>query len=122
TSAEYHHLALKKDNEIVVVSSLAYPNKYILADVALFFITYLIFTLLAILVYSLLIGINNFRFNYATKLQFYLNFAFFFPMLIISVVSVGFLNTLYTEDLHARYFEKATIIRDNLSSFHESQP
>src|SRR5690606_21539165 len=59
---------------------------------------------------------------YATKLQFYLNFAFFFPMLIISVVTVGFLNNLYTEDLHSRYFEKATVIRENLSTFHENQP
>lgn len=122
TSDGYHHFGLERDNEIVVVSSSAYPNKYILADVALFFITYLIFTLLAILIYSLLIGMNKFRFNYATKLQFYLNFAFFVPMLIISVVTVGFLNQLYTEDLHDRYFEKGTIIRDNLSSFHASQP
>src|SRR5690606_27539602 len=121
TAGGYHHLAVDSENEIVVVSSPAYPNKYILADVALFFVTYLIFTLLAILLYSLVVGINNFRFNYATKLQFYLNFAFFFRMLIISVVTVGFLNRLYIEDLHARYFEKATIIRDNLSSFHESQ-
>jgi two-component system nitrogen regulation sensor histidine kinase NtrY len=122
TSEGYHHLAVDSENEMVVVSSPAYPNKYILADVALFFVTYLIFTLLAVLLYSLLVGINNFRFNYATKLQFYLNFAFFFPMLIISVVTIGFLNRVYTEDLHARYFEKATIIRDNLSSFHESLP
>jgi two-component system nitrogen regulation sensor histidine kinase NtrY len=118
----YHHLAVESENEIVVVSSPAYPNKYVLADVALFFVTYLIFTLLAILIYSLFLGINNFRFNYATKLQFYLNFAFFFPMLIISVVTIGFLNNLYTEDLHSRYFEKATVIRDNLSAFHENQP
>ncbi len=122
TSDGYHHLAVESENEVVVVSSPAYPNKYILADVALFFVTYLVFTLLAILMYSLFIGINNFRFNYATKLQFYLNFAFFFPMLIISVVTIGFLNRLYTDDLHSRYFEKATIIRDNLSAFHENQP
>lgn len=122
TSDGYHHLAVDSENEIVVVSSPAYPNKYILADVALFFVTYLIFTLVAIFLYSSWVGINNFRFKYATKLQFYLNFAFFFPMLIISVVTVGFLNRLYLEDLHARYFEKATIIRDNLSSFHENQP
>lgn len=118
----YHHLAVESENEMVVVSSPAYPSKYVLADVALFFVTYLIFTLLAILIYSLFFGIGNFRFNYATKLQFYLNFAFFFPMLIISVVTVGFLNNLYTEDLHSRYFEKATVIRENLSTFHENQP
>lgn len=119
----YHHLAVESDNnEIIVVSSPAYPNKYVLADVALFFVTYLIFTLLSVLFFSLFFGITNFRFNYASKLQFYLNFAFFFPMLIISLVTIGFLNNLYTEELHSQYLEKATIIRDNLSTFHETQP
>src|SRR5690606_14832553 len=61
------------------------------------------------------------RFNYATKLQLYLNFAFFFPMLIISVISVGLLSKSYTEDLHSQYLEKASIIRDNLSKFLEDQ-
>lgn len=118
----YHHLAVERDNEVVVISSPAYPNKYVLADVALFFVSYLLLTLFFILIYSLAFGISKFRFNYATKLQFYLNFAFFVPMLIISVVTVGLLSNLYTEDLHSQYFEKATIIRDNLSSFHENQP
>lgn len=118
----FHHLGVRSENEVVVVSSPAYPNKYVLADVALFFVTYLILTLLSILIYSLILGIDNFSFNYASKLQFYLNFAFFFPMLIISVVTIGFLNRLYKEDLYLQYFEKATAIRDNLSTFHENQP
>lgn len=118
---DYHHLGVKNEDNIILVSSPAYPNNYVLADVALYFVTYLLLTLLSIFTYSLFIGINNFRFNYATKLQFYLNFAFFFPMLVISVITVGFLSNTYREDLHRQYFEKATIIRDNLSTFLEDQ-
>ncbi|MEX2593427.1 MAG: ATP-binding protein [Anditalea sp.] len=117
----YHHLGVKSQKNAIIVSSPAYPNNYVLADVALFFVTYLILTLLSIFIYSAFLGINNFRFNYATKLQFYLNFAFFFPMLIISVITVGLLSNSYTEDLHRQYFEKATIIRDNLSKFLQTQ-
>src|SRR5690606_26744907 len=92
---DYHHLGVENENNIILVSSPAYPNNYVLADVALYFVTYLLLTLLTIFIYSLFIGINNFRFNYATKLQFYLNFAFFFPMLVISVITVGFLSNTY---------------------------
>lgn len=117
----YHHLGLKNENRTIVVSSLDYPGNYILADVSLFFVTYLILTLLTIFIYSVITGINKFRFNYATKLQFYLNFAFFFPMLIISVIAVGLLSNSYTEDLHRQYLDKASIIRNNLSTFLESR-
>src|SRR5690606_16091708 len=81
----YHHIGLKDGNNIIIVSSEKYPNTYILADVALFFVAYLILTLLSILVFWIFNGITRFRFNYSAKLQFYLNFAFFFPMLIISI-------------------------------------
>ncbi len=117
----FHHLGVEDKDGIIVVSSPAYPNNYVLADVALFFVSYLILTLLAIFAYSLFQGVKQFRFNYATKLQFYLNFAFFFPMLVISMITVGLLSNSYTEDLHQQYFEKAMIIRDNLSSFLEDQ-
>lgn len=110
----YHHLAVKYNDKVIVVSSRQYPNNYILADIAFLFVAYLIFTLLSISVFLLLIGAKQLRFNYATKLQLYLNFAFFFPMLVISVIALGFLSHSYTEDLHRQYFQKAGIIRDNL--------
>src|SRR5690606_9941775 len=119
----YHHLAVESDNnEIIVVSSPAYPNKYVLADVALFFVTYLIFTLLSVLFFSLFFGITNFSFNYASKLQFYQKLAIFLPTLIISLVTIGFLNNLYTEEHNSHYPESATNISDNLSTSHKTQP
>ena len=110
----YHHLAVEYNDKVIVVSSRQYPNSYILADIAFLFVAYLIFTLLSVAVFLLLTGVNQLRFNYATKLQLYLNFAFFFPMLVISVIALGFLSHSYTEDLHRQYFQKAGIIRENL--------
>ncbi|NHE58511.1 sensor histidine kinase [Cyclobacterium plantarum] len=111
----FHHFGVRFNDKIIVITSSQYPNNYILADVAFFFVCYLIFTLISISVFLVLAGINQLRYNYATKLQLYLNFAFFFPMLIISVISVGFLSHSYTEDLNRQYFQKAGIIRENLS-------
>ncbi|WP_114751317.1 ATP-binding protein [Pleomorphovibrio marinus] len=117
----YHHLAVKGERSTVVISSPSYPVHYVLADTALFFVTYLLLTLISIFVYVLFFSLDQVKFTYSTKLQFYLNFAFFFPMIVISVVSMGFLSQSYTEDLHNQYFEKASIIRDNLTSYWEER-
>lgn len=117
----YHHLAIQGEGQVVVVSSPEYPAKYMYADVAMFFVVFLVFTLLAILLYTLVLGRDWLKFNYATKLQFYLNFAFFFPMVVISMIAVGFLSSSYTEDLHRQYFDKAQLIRDNLSKVINAQ-
>ncbi|MCC5935984.1 MAG: GHKL domain-containing protein [Lunatimonas sp.] len=118
----YHHVAIQGEDKIVMVSSPVYSPHYAYADVAMFFVVFLLLTLVAVLVYTLFFGLDRLKFNYATKLQFYLNFAFFFPMVVISVIAVGFLSRSYIEDLHRQYFDKALIIRDNLAKFMEVQP
>lgn len=117
----YHHYGVRSDEGTILVSSPSYPMYFILADVALFFVAYLVLMLLSILAYTLSFGFKHLKFNYTTKLQLYLNFAFFFPMLVTSVIAVGFLSRSYTEDLHRQYMEKASIIRDNLAKFVEVQ-
>ncbi|MFC4870144.1 ATP-binding protein [Negadavirga shengliensis] len=120
-SGGYHHFGVKDDENEIIISSSPYPANYILADIAFFFVSYLIFTMVSISVYLLFFAGNQLQFNYATKLQLYLNFAFFFPMLVISIIAVGFLSHSYTEDLHRQYYEKATIIRDNLNKYLDGQ-
>ncbi|WP_209330663.1 sensor histidine kinase [Lunatimonas salinarum] len=115
----YHHLAIQGEGKVVVVSSPVYSPHYAYADVAMFFVVFLLLTLLSVLVYTVFFSLDRFKFNYATKLQFYLNFAFFFPMIVISVVAVGFLSRSYIEDLHRQYFDKALVIRDNLAKILE---
>jgi two-component system, NtrC family, nitrogen regulation sensor histidine kinase NtrY len=117
----YHHFGVQSDEDVILVSTPAYPTYIILADVALFFVAYLLLMLITILMYTFSFGLKDLKFNYTTKLQLYLNFAFFFPMLVTSVVAVGFLSRSYTEDLHRQYMEKASIIRDNLANFLENQ-
>lgn len=121
-SQGYHHVAIDGEGRVVMVSSPVYSPHYAYADVAMFFVVFLMLTLLAVLIYTLFFGLDRLKFNYATKLQFYLNFAFFFPMVVISVIAVGFLSRSYMEDLHRQYFDKALIIRDNLAKFMEVQP
>lgn len=111
----YHHVAIRGEDYVLIVSSPEYLPQYMYADVALFFVVFLLLTLISVFLYTLFFGLERLKFNYATKLQFYLNFAFFFPMLVISIIAVGFLSRSYIEDLHRQYFDKASLIRDNLA-------
>jgi two-component system nitrogen regulation sensor histidine kinase NtrY len=111
----YHHYGLANGEKVIVVSSPIYPLYYILADISLFFLAFILLTLFSLLGYALFRGLRSFDFNYATKLQMYLNFAFFFPILIISAIILGLLTSSYQEELHRQYFQKASLVRDNLA-------
>ncbi|UCS95406.1 two-component sensor histidine kinase [Echinicola marina] len=118
---QYHHYAVKIQSRTILISSPIYPYNYVLADVSFFFVGYIGLTLFFIALYVLISGLGRMQFNYATKIQFYLNFAFFVPMLIISGVSIGLLSDSYMEDLHRQYFDKAGIIRDYLAKYLEQE-
>jgi two-component system, NtrC family, nitrogen regulation sensor histidine kinase NtrY len=118
---KYHHLGVKSEERQIVVSSPIYPVYYILADISLFFLAFILLTLISVMIYAFVRGLKTFDFNYATKLQMYLNFAFFFPILIISAIILGLLANSYQEELHRQYFQKATLIKDNLSTLMEKQ-
>lgn len=118
---KYHHLGVQNEDNVIIVSSPIYPVYYILADISLFFLAFILLTLISVLVYSVSKGLKSFDFNYATKLQMYLNFAFFFPILIISAIILGLLANSYQEELHRQYFQRATLIKDNLSAIMEKQ-
>ncbi|MCH6200372.1 ATP-binding protein [Aquiflexum sp. LQ15W] len=112
---KFHHVGVKELDKVVVVSSPVYPIYYILADISLFFLGFIIFTLGSLIFGAFSKEIGSLRFNYATKLQLYLNFAFFFPILIISLIIVGLFTGSYQEELHRQYLQKTSLVTDNLS-------
>lgn len=118
---KFHHVGVKEQDKVIVVSSPVYPIYYILADISLFFLGFIMFTLLALVLGAFSKRIGSFRFNYATKLQLYLNFAFFFPILIISLIIIGLFTSSYQEELHRQYLQKTSLVTDNLSPIIEKR-
>ena len=117
----YHHYGIKNGNELIIVSSRNISLAHFFGNISLFFVLFVIMTFLTILINTLVTGVKNFEFNYSTKLQLYLNFAFFFPIIIISIITVGLLANSYREDLDRQYIQKAALIRGNLGSFLNNQ-
>lgn len=113
----YHHFAVSNGEEVIVISSENRPFSYFFGNISLYFVVFIFLTFFTILTNVLIKGRKNFEFNYSTKLQLYLNFAFFFPIIIISIITIGLLANSYREDLDRQYIQKAALIRGNLSSF-----
>jgi len=112
----FHHLGIKDGARLIVISSPSISPAEFAGNISLYFVIFVSLTFISILINSLIKGYKNFVFNYSTKLQLYLNFAFFFPILIISIITLGLLANSYREDLDRQYLQKAELIRGNLTS------
>ncbi|SFT65347.1 His Kinase A (phospho-acceptor) domain-containing protein [Algoriphagus locisalis] len=117
----YHHFGIRNGDELIIVSSENISVSHFFGNISLFFVLFVIMTFLSILINTLITGVKNFEFNYSTKLQLYLNFAFFFPIIIISIITIGLLANSYRDDLDRQYIQKAALIRGNLGSFLNNQ-
>ena len=117
----YQHLGIKNGEELWVLSSPATTIKQFFGTLSLFFVVFVSLTFFSILVSVFSQGYRTFEFNYSTKLQLYLNFAFFFPILIISIITTGLLSQSYKDDLNEQYLQKALLIKGNLFSFFGNQ-
>lgn len=117
----FHHFGMKNGDETIVISSPTISISQFFGNVSLFFVAFVFLTFLAILLNTLFKGYRDFEFNYSTKLQLYLNFAFFFPIIIISIITIGLLGGSYKDDLNRQYIEKARLIRSNLGVFFNNQ-
>ncbi|MDG1278392.1 MAG: ATP-binding protein [Algoriphagus sp.] len=120
-SLGYHHFGIKNGEEVIVISSPNNTISHFFGNISLFFVVFVFCTFFTILINTLFKGYRSFEFNYSTKLQLYLNFAFFFPIIIISIITIGLLANSYRDDLDRQYIQKATLIRGNLGSFLNNQ-
>lgn len=120
-SLGFHHFGVRNGEEVIILSSPTHSVSQFFGNISLFFVAFVFLTFLAILINTLLKGYRNFEFNYSTKLQLYLNFAFFFPIIIISIITIGLLAGSYRDDLNRQYIQKATLIQSNLVTFFSSQ-
>ncbi len=117
----YHHFGMENGGETIVLSSRTISLSQFFGNISLFFVAFVFLTFLVISLNTLFRGYRDFEFNYSTKLQLYLNFAFFFPIIIISIITIGLLGGSYRDDLNRQYIEKASLIRSNLGAFFNNQ-
>jgi two-component system, NtrC family, nitrogen regulation sensor histidine kinase NtrY len=111
----YHHFAVQGDNErTIIVTSYIQPVRTVISNFSFFFLI-LIFTILLLLIgYAIFYSFQELQLNFATKIQLYMNFAFFLPLFVVSVVTLSVISTTYTREINRQYLKRAESISNNI--------
>ncbi len=116
----YSYLLVEgKDNSYIAIASPAYSLVDTISNFSFLFLL-LVFTVLCLLVaYSVYFVLQRKTLNFATKIQLYLNAAFFMPLLAVSVTTLSIISNSYNEETDQLYSEKALQIGNNVTSLLE---
>ena len=105
---KFHHYGFKSEGtKIVVISSKVYPVMNMLANFSFLFLIFIGSILAILILMALYSRVNRIHQNFATRIQLYLNFAFFVPLFIISLTTMSIIVRSYKKDMELRYLEKA---------------
>lgn len=109
----FNHKAYKGEgNKVVIVSAKEPTIGARFANFSFLFLVYVFSILLILIFVTLYQGAKQIKLNYATKIQLYLNFAFFTPLIIVSVTTMSIIIQTFKTSLEQQYLEYA----DNLSA------
>lgn len=124
---QYQHLAVpgRTPGEFFVMSSPVYPVRYIITNFAIFFLSLVVMIILIFLVSAIFYNTRNKGVSISAKIQILLNFAFFLPLIIVSIVVLRLVNDTVRRNIETEYLDITESAGDNLSAtlenFLESQ-
>jgi two-component system nitrogen regulation sensor histidine kinase NtrY len=113
----YDHIAQEdQSGRIAVVSSRTIPLVYKVANFSFLFVL----GLLIILVMIFIQGVYNYfmgrRLFFSARIQLYLNLAFFLPLIIVSVTTLGLTSRSSQQQLNAEYLNKSRVFGLQITS------
>ena len=114
--AGYSYLVVEgKNNEYIAIASSAYSFTDIISNFSFLFLLLVFAVLFLLAIYSIYFVIKRENLNFSTKIQLYLNAAFFMPLLAVSVTTLSIISTSYNEEVDEQYLEKAVQIGNNVT-------
>ncbi|HEY8399964.1 MAG TPA: ATP-binding protein [Cytophagaceae bacterium] len=115
---DFHHLAVKGgDGRTVVISSESFLFRDYFSNFSFLFLVLILCVLFLLLCFALLYRFKNLTITYATKIQIYLNIAFFLPLFIVSIATLSLIGKSYKEYLNRSFVEQAESIRANIAGY-----
>lgn len=106
--------------KFVVVSKNFHPFRQFFSNFSFLFLLLVLFITNIILLFSLLTKVQKIKVNFATRIQFYLNVAFFLPLITVSLATISIINTSYQNDFDNAFFEKTETVATNILPYVES--
>lgn len=116
--AGHHHLAVMGggENEIYVISNRLYPPKYLVTNFAIFFLFMVGAIILIFGVSGMFYNLRKASTTLSAKIQILLNFAFFLPLIIVSIVVLRLVNQTVEEKIDTQYLSITESAAENLAN------
>ena len=113
----YTHLAVqgRDATEYFIISSPVYPTRFMITNFSLFFLFIVGMIILVFLASALFYNLRKRTVTIAAKVQILLNFAFFLPLIIVSIVVLRLVNETVRKNIEQNYLEVAESAGSNLT-------
>ncbi len=113
----FHHYAIRSsDNRTLVITSSVYPTSFIISNFSFIFLS-IVLGVLILLLFRSIDRTQAIRLNFGSKIQLYLNLAFFVPLVITSVVIINTLNSSYQDEIDRSSIKKVNALKDHIVNF-----
>ena len=113
---DWHHVAIAgEQGERIVMSSPRYPSLGIITNFSLLFLLLILFILVLIVIHATTVTVQGIRSNYVTRVQIFLNLAFFIPLFVVSIATLSLLSSTHRDNVISNYYSIAENIRRNIS-------
>lgn len=113
----YQHIFFSREGgKSAIISAPSFPLGRWAGNFSFRFLLLVFVIFIIVIVYSSLQWQRGKPLRYSRKIQLYLNLAFFIPLIVISVSTLGRINLIFNADLEEDYFRKAQSAATALSS------
>ena len=117
-AANYIHLAVpgRTETEVFIISSPVYPLRFMITNFSLFFLFTVGMIILVFLASAVFYNLRKRTVTITAKVQILLNFAFFLPLIIVSIVVLRLVNETVRNNIEENYLEVAESAATNLTT------
>lgn len=118
---DYVHYGFQaNNNKIYVISKQANLWIDFFADFSFLFLLLSFCFLITLVLFAIYFNLKGIELNYVTRIQLYLNLAFFIPLIVISISTLTKTSSDYKKDLDAEYLRTAEQTSNNLTGYLQS--
>lgn len=115
---DYRHYGFRSGNgKIYVVSSRVYTLSYFFANFSFLFIILSFVFLTGLIIYTIYFNLQGKALNYITRIQLFLNLAFFIPLIVISLTTLTKSTADYKDEIEREYLDLVESTGNNLSGY-----
>lgn len=112
----YDHIAQEDENgRAAVVSSARTSWMYVFASFSFLMVLGLVIVLTFVVVQGMVNYLKGGRLYFSARIQLLLNMAFFVPLIIVSLITLGLINRSSQEQLNGEYLTKARTVASQLA-------